>query len=112
MAAQDPIILDELDLPADVWTKVGTAVRRGFIHILKGDLVYYQTHRLTGGTAPDDLILPDNPDFEGVPVYYRLERIAGESVVVGVVGINSSVDRDIYIYCEAKPGKIRFDEGA
>ena len=73
MAAQNPIILDTITMLADVWVKVATAVTRGFVHILKGDLVYYQTHRLTGETAPDDLILPDNPDFEGTPICTRVD---------------------------------------
>ena len=111
MTAQNPIILDEIDLPADVWTPVGIAVKRGFAHVLKGDLVYYQTHRLTGEAAPDDLILPDDPAFEGVPVYYRIERIAAEPVTLGGNAINSSVLRDIYIYCKNKPGRLRIDIG-
>lgn len=111
MAAQNPIILKEDTMLADVWTKVATAVTRGFVHILKGDLVYYQTHRLTGETAPDDNILPDDSDFEGVVMYYRLERIAGETAIVGGDGINSSVDRDIYVYCKEKPGRVRVDIG-
>ena len=112
MAAQDPIILDEDTMLADVWTKVATAVIRGFVHILKGDLVYYQTHRMIGEAKPDDEILPDDPLFEGVAMYYRLERIAGETVVIGGDGINSSVERDIYVYCKDKPGKVRVDIGA
>ena len=112
MAAANPIILDETTMLQDVWVKVAIAVTRGFVHILKGDLVYYQTHRLTTETAPDDLILPADPLFEGVAMYYRLERIAGETVVVGGDGINSSVERDIYVYCKEKPGKVRVDIGA
>lgn len=111
MAAQNPIILNTDIMLADVWVKVATAVTRGFVHILKGDLIYYQTHRLTGETKPDDNILSDDPLFEGVAMYYRLERIAGETVVVGGDGINSSVDRDIYVYCKDNSGKVRIDIG-
>lgn len=146
------------ELPADVWIKVAEAVKSGFVHIKKGDLVYYQTYKITpdnivadeteqlalaveagdianrtdtnesyialnsdnisilndwrllaGDAVPDDLILPADDLFEGVPIYYRLERIAGETVVVGFAGITSSVKIDVYIYCETELGRIRVD---
>lgn len=146
------------ELPADVWTKVAAGVKSGFVHILKGDLRYYQTYKITpdhivadeteqlalaveagdianrtdtnesyialnsdnisilndwrllaGDAVPDNEILATDDDFEGVPVYYRLERIAGETVVVGFAGITSSVEIDVYIYCEDEPGRIRVD---
>jgi hypothetical protein len=111
MAAQNPLIIGEDTLLPDVWIKIAIAIQSGLIHILKGDLVYYETHRLTGETAPDDLILPDDPLFEGVPVYYRNERIAGETVPLGGSSVSSTVPRDIYIYSKSLPGRIRLDVG-
>ena len=111
MTAENPLLLGTDIMLADVWTEVATNVQRGFVHIKKGDLVYFQTHRLTGEAKPDDLILPGDPLFEGVAMYYRNERIAGETVVVGGDGINSSAPRDVYIYCWKEPGIVRVDIG-
>lgn len=146
------------ELPADVWTKVAAAVKSGFVHIFKGDLIYYQTYKITpdhivadetaqlaltveegdvanrtdtnksyialnsdnisisgdwrllaGDAVPDDSILPADNLFEGAPVFYRLERIAGETIVTGFAGITSSVKIDVYIYCETEPGRVRID---
>lgn len=108
MAAENP---DVQIIPPDVWTKIATAVQRGFIHILAGETVYYQSHRLTGDAKPDDEILPGTPDFEGVAMYYRIDRFAGEFEVVGGDAINSTVPRDIYVYCKTNPGRIRYDQG-
>jgi hypothetical protein len=55
---------------------------------------------------PENLLTPDVADFEGVTVYYRLERIAGKSVPVGGSIISSSVPRDIYVYPWSGEGKI------
>jgi hypothetical protein len=147
------------ELPENVWTKVAENIKNGFIHILKGDLVYYQTYKLhpdyfpdsevsqlalvveegdiaertdenksyialnsdnnsindwrqlAGDAVPDDSILVTDDLFEGVAVYYRLERIAGETVVVGFAGIKSAIAIDVYLYCEDESGRVRVDRG-
>jgi len=37
---------------ANVWTKVATNVTTGVMHKHKTDIGYWQTYRMTGGTAP------------------------------------------------------------
>ena len=106
MAASNPVLED---IPADVWKKVLTNVKTGFVHILIGDSIYYQTYRLTGEDAPIEVA--GDPDFDGVPIYYRNERITDEFVPLGTAGINSVAKIDVYIYSKGAAGRVRVDEG-
>ena len=109
MEAQNPRIEE---IVKDAWIEVIENAKSGFIHILLGDSVYYQTYRLTGDDEPSALFVPGDDGFEGVPIYYRNERIAGETKPVGTAGINSSVPIDIYIYSQDVDGRVRVDQGA
>jgi len=114
MTAQNPVIIPETTLVADTWTKIAGGVKTGIIFPLKEGVVYYQTHRITP-VAPEDepsaILTPDDPEFEGVVIYYRLERIAGKSVMLDGASIISTVPRDIYIYPRGGAGRVRFDRG-
>jgi hypothetical protein len=112
MASENPVILE---IAADTWTKIASGVKSGFVHIKKGDVTYFQSHRITTvpeADPPPAGVLPDDDAFEGVAIYYRMEAIAGERVPVGGgAAIRSTVPRDIYIYAWKDIGRIRFDEG-
>lgn len=109
MAAENPEIVNIPD--PNVWTPVATNILTGLIKILKGDVVYYETYRLTGDDPPEVTPVPGDDDFEGAVMYYRLERIAGETVVVGPGGFGSTSPVDYYIYCQGGPGRVRIDKG-
>ena len=111
MASEDPVILE---LTEDVWTEIASDVRSGFVHVKKGDVTYFQTHRITDipkADPPSAVLTPDDDLFEGAAVYYRMEKIAGNRVPIGGAAIRSTVGRDIYIYPWKGPGRIRLDEG-
>lgn len=110
MAAENPQIV-EIAVEG-VWTLVAENILTGLIKILKGDVVYYETYRLTGEGAPEATPVPGDADFEGAVMYYRLERIAGETVVVGPGGFGSTSPLDYYIYCQGGPGRVRIDKGS
>jgi len=60
---------------------------------------------------PDDAVVPGDADFEGVAVYYRIERINDEPIIIGSIAVRSTVSRDIFIYSKGADGRIRIDEG-
>lgn len=115
MPPSDPLVIN--NLTPDVWTPVAVNLLSGFLHILNPDFIYYQTYRLTGNPAPTNAA-PGDPDFEGVPVYNRQDRIAGETVFIGGASIGLVSGADVYIYpatvtnTESAFGKIRIDQGA
>ncbi len=109
----DHIVADETEQLA-LTVEAGEIANRidtneSYIALNNGNISILDWRLLAGDAAPDDAILPVDNLFEGVPVYYRLERIAGETVVVGFAGITSSVRIDVYIYCETEPGRVRVD---
>jgi hypothetical protein len=112
MAAVNPEII-ELTEP-DAWTPVAENIQSGFVHILDPNVVYYQTFRLVSnpGTAPDSDTSPGDADFEGAVIYYRVDRIAGESVPIGGALIGSTEPIKFYIYVSGGPGRVRLDKGA
>jgi len=109
MAAANPVLLD---IPVDEWTPVAINVLSGVVHIIKADAIYYQTYRLTGDPAPSNSFVPGDDDFEGVPIYNRVDRVAGESILVGggLLGAISGID--VYVWAKNAAGKIRVDIGA
>jgi hypothetical protein len=114
MTAKNPVVIPEATLVEDTWVKIAEGVKSGIIFPLKDDVVYYQTHRITPVAPedePSDTLTPADDDFEGVVIYYRLERIAGESVVIDGASVTSTVPRDIYVYCQGGAGRVRFDRG-
>jgi hypothetical protein len=108
MAAENPEIIDTTE---NEWTPVASAATLGFIYPKDGDVVYYHTYKLAGETAPDDTPVPGDDDFIGVPVYYRDERIAGETVLVGGVVMGGSAPLDHYIYTKGGAGKLIIQRG-
>ena len=83
-------------LTVDVWTKVATAVAAGQVHILETagsegeSLIYLQTYRTTGGTAP-------TLKTEGIP----LNKLS--------TPIESSFSIDVYIMATGADGTVRVD---
>jgi len=81
--------------PVNTWTKVATSVASGQVHIIRTagsggeSLVYLQTYRTTGGSAP-------TLRSEGVPFY-------------GSVDIESSFDIDVYVMATGAAGSVRVD---
>jgi len=87
------------------WTKVATAVTAGRIYRVNSTMRYYQTHRLTGTsapTAPTIGIIPDEAVrlFSGVNYF---DIYVGASADIYVMCANSDADADDDV------GKIRVD---
>jgi hypothetical protein len=114
MPASDPVLLL---LTPDVWTPVSTDILTGFLHIMHHDFVYYQTYRLSGNPAPTIVDIQD-AGWEGVVIFDRQDRIAGETVFLSGAEIGAVSGIDVYILpaTTAKTvntqGKIRLDQGA
>ena len=107
MTAENPLVKN---ITQGSWVPVALAIKIGLIKIMTPGAVYYETNRKTGDPAPT--IAPGETGFEGVPIYYREnERIAGESLQIGTAGISSTVELDIYIWCDKADGRIRLDRG-
>lgn len=100
----NPIIID---IPEWKWTKVATAVKTGFINRVFGvpsqRLLYFQTYRLTGETAPVD------PSDKTVP---------GEAINIfdtcNQCLISSTHKIDVYVLCAnnddiEETGQVRVD---
>ncbi len=100
-----------VNVPADVWTPVAVDTVSVTVNILEAfaDVVYYQTYRPTGGSAPDNTANPGDVDFEGIVIFNRRDRIAGKDVFVGGVDFQTSAGIDVYIYSLEKAGKVRVD---
>ena len=80
-------------IPANTWTKIATAVLKGFYYKKRGTDGYFQTYRLTGETAPTDL-------EEGIGIFLKgknVEEIGNDSPI------------DVYVYSLNKEGSLRVD---
>lgn len=106
MPVNDPEILD---LIADQWNPAATSVVDVMVNILKEDVPYFQTYRLAGNDPPDNLPIPDDPDFEGIIIFNRRDRIAGVEVFTGGLEFKATSAIDIYIYPRGGEGKVRVD---
>lgn len=106
MSVNDPEILD---LIADQWTPVAINAINGAINILKEDVVYYQTYRLTGNDSPSNIHAPGDTDFEGIVIYNRRDRIAGQEIFTGGLQFSATAEIDVYIYATGA-GKVRIDK--
>jgi len=94
-----------IDLPDGDIIQVATAVRNGFLIPLLGDSKYYQTWRATGEDEPTE----EEFEEEKVLIYTRIDRVAGEDVLVGGAVIGDIKDIDVYVRSEGADGKIRLD---
>lgn len=88
-----------VDCPKNAWTKVATNVTSGFINIVKDDIAYLQTYKMTGvNPAPTlksvgvKIYDPQNPSLR-----------AYQQIIKATAGI------DIYIWAENSDGKVRVD---
>jgi hypothetical protein len=115
MAAQNPQIKK---LTTNAWNLVAEDVTTGILHILDTDVIYYQTYRVTSGSAPSGSILPDSEDFEGVMIYNKKYNFHNTSTAFGGASINSTSGIDVYIYVQdpyipydEDRGRIRIDIG-
>lgn len=82
-----------INVPADQWTKVATAVTSGLIHRIETDPnKYLQTFRLTGEAAPTNIT-------DGALAFKN-----GDPEI-----ISNSVNIDVYIYPVKKSGVVRVD---
>lgn len=97
------------DLPANQWTKITKNSLSGFVHILKPDVVYYKTYRLSDNPPPDNLPSPGDPDFEGVAIYNRQDQIVGKNLFLGGANLETKTGVDFYIY-PTGAGKLRIDK--
>lgn len=99
-----------VDLIADQWNPAIINALRGVINILEpfANLLYYQTYRRTGEAAP--AVAPGDPDFEGMEIYNRRDRVASREVFVGGGQFQASSGIDVYIYPVNGTGKIRVDQ--
>lgn len=107
MPVSDPVIVD---LTADQWTPAIINALAGAINVLKADVLYFQNYRLTGANAPDNNILPDNENFEGIPIYNRRDFVAGQEIFAGGAKFKASSGLDVYVYPLGGEGKIRVDK--
>lgn len=107
MPVNDPEIVN---LIADQWNPAIINALAGAVNILKADVVYYQTFRLTGADAPSNDHAPDDEEFEGVPIYNRRDYIAGQEVFAGGAKFQALSGIDVYVYPQAGDGKIRMDK--
>jgi len=108
MGAENPVHVETVQ---GEWTVVALASTLGFIYPQKQGVVYYHTYKLAGEAAPDNTPVPGDDNFIGVPVYYRIERIAGKNVLVGGVVMGGSVPLDHYIYTDIDAGRIILQRG-
>jgi len=87
------------------WVKVATAVTAGAIYRVVPTINYYQTHRLTGTSAPSALTIGTIPD-EAVRMFgesTKFDIYAGASADIYVMCANSDADADDDV------GKVRVD---
>lgn len=82
-----------VDCPADVWTKIATAVTTGQVWKAQSVAEYLQTYRLTGETAPTDR-------GEGMKLFAD-DKNSEE--------INSSAPIDVYVFVVGSAGRVRVD---
>lgn len=87
-----------IDLPADEWTKVATAVTIGNLHKKKPtQVVFISTHRKSGETAPDPIkdkeegvqIFVEHPTREGIKNSFAID------IYVMPVGVGSQLRADL-----------------
>lgn len=78
----------------DQWTLVAQNVVTGMLWRMEKTASYFQTYRMTGGTAPSGTT-------EAVPIFRDgepdFEEISGNQAI------------DVYIYCKVANGKVRVD---
>ena len=108
MAAENPFFKD---IAQGTWEKVATGSSIGYIYPQKQGVIYYHTYKLTGEAVPDPTPVPGDDDFIGVPIYYRIERIAGQDVLIGGVVMGGSVLLDHYIYAQLADGRVIIQRG-
>lgn len=82
-----------VNCPADVWTKVTTAVTTGQLWKAQSTATYLQTYRLTGETAPTD-------SSEGVKLFSDNQNSEE---------ISSSDPIDVYVFAIGSAGRVRVD---
>jgi hypothetical protein len=115
MAAQNPQIKD--NLVAGQWNLVATDIKTGILHILKQDVIYYQTYRLTGQSAPNNSPSPGDADFEGALVYSDKQKFHNVTTIIGGASVTATSGIDVYIYVQdpyepyGDIGRIRIDVG-
>ncbi len=86
------------------WHKVATNVTSGFINRLDSSVYYYQTYRVTGGTAPTTITAGTIPT-EAIRIFDQSTQAE----------IQATDPIDIYIFCQNDNeittdfGKIRVD---
>ena len=89
----NPVVVN---ITKNVWTKVATNVTTGFVNALipamKQKLLYLQTYRLTGGSAP-------TAKDEGVQIFNDTTSAV----------IQSSAGIDVYIMSIYENGEVRVD---
>lgn len=104
-------------LVSNTWNLVSTNITDGLLHILKGNIIYYHTYRLTGDPAPSNTPIPGDNDFEGVMIDIITYTLHNTEVTIGTATINATDAIDVYIYPydpyepHTKIGKIRIDAG-
>jgi len=103
MALENPVIVPT---GQGQWALVVTNVQRATVDIQNGDVLYYRTYRKTGEAAPSNLIPPGDADFEGVPVYNRRDRIAGQDVFVGGLLVDEFEAVDVYLWTVGGAGRV------
>ncbi|MCK5600652.1 hypothetical protein KAR91_02215 [Candidatus Pacearchaeota archaeon] len=86
-------------IPANTWTKIATAVVKGFYYKKAETGGYFQTYRLTGGVAPVNPGAGKVPE-EGIGIF--LDGKTSEEI-----GDSSPID--VYVYSLGSEGKLRVD---